>query len=215
MKQKSMATELAGFIPRYVYWTFLNYMFNQGGGTSGSLKVLFPAEPGDKDASNDRASKTPLMYPYYPKKAGWVTPQDSDEFQTMISVPADRFAPHKQVHLRQAWASKGFNQSSLCLLDNNAMTELLEEYVKGVDWRQLVQQVRQHPAWLEHIEATNKTLKKAYIQKYTEFNSRPGMFRFQKDESMECTSDDGDIDVSGVGLVDDIIDQQDTSAMES
>ena len=32
---------------------------------------------------------------------------------------------------------------------------------------------------------------------------------------MECTSDDGDIDVSGVGLVDDIIDQQDTSAMES
>ena len=207
--QASMARELRQFIPRYVNWAFLNYVYNKSGGANGTLKVLFPAVPGKKEHSSNSNHKTPLMHPYYPAKAGWVVPGNSDEFQAMTSVSSEKFAPNKQGYLHQVWAGKGFNQANLCLLDNSTVQQLFEDYVKETDWQQLIQDVRSHPAWLDHIEATTKRLKVDFF-KIVE-NDRTRLLLCPNSTIPPLTEDD----MPECFLVDDILDDPGTSPMES
>ncbi len=204
--QASMAETLAEFISMYVRSTFMGYLYHKGGGDRGSLKVLFPADL-------KRSHSTPLVDPYRPLRAGWVAPKNPQDFEGLMSVPSTEFVDHKQSDLQQAWASKGFNQTDLCLLDQNLLLWTLEDYLKDVDWRSLVKGVLAHPAWKEYAEEVNKKIKEDYLEmridgegfmQNTEGGTLPDDFLEELKSSQEFKE---------AGLVDDINDALKDEAM--
>ncbi len=136
----------AEYIQSYIRFAFLKYLYESSGGTSGRMKSFCIQE------STHRLGE-PLDYPYKPETSGVFTPEGVDEFYEIASSSTFNNVEVNASLLNNAWIQEGFNESSLCLLNEENVKECIKSFLDGADWKRLLETVESLPHWQAYVQS--------------------------------------------------------------
>ena len=150
MFQRKRSVLFAEYIGGYIRYAFLKYLYESSGGTSGRMKSFCIEESIHKYVE-------PLDAPYKPGTSGVFTPEGVDEFYEIASSSNHNNVEVNASLLNHAWIQEGFNESSLCLLNEENVKECVKSFLDGADWKRLFEIVEPLCHWRKYVEFKCKT----------------------------------------------------------